>query len=216
MRPDGSLPTEGWTSVYHRRRNEPFESTAWTQDLWHVPELKNYMPFSGLPLSLLLFRPQRPAVCLGGAEFATDEAICLLLRGCLRTSAPTTATAGLQEDRSDTCLEMPGCRRARSWRSEVRRAVLPNRAGWCATASTSLWRMQVITDRRFGKNGRVVASITHYQHEGRKQPLLDSDCPSDRPREMPRCAGRCEKCPGDQHAERTLGAVAMAADARYE
>ena len=33
MKPDGSLPQEGWTSIYHRGRNEPFESAFWTQDL---------------------------------------------------------------------------------------------------------------------------------------------------------------------------------------
>ncbi|NQT35935.1 MAG: hypothetical protein HQ581_00510, partial [Planctomycetes bacterium] len=31
MKPDGSLPKEGWTSAYHPGRNEPFESTAWTK-----------------------------------------------------------------------------------------------------------------------------------------------------------------------------------------
>lgn len=48
IRPDGSLPPEGWTSLYHAGRNEPFESTAWTQDMWMVPDLKNYLPFHAL------------------------------------------------------------------------------------------------------------------------------------------------------------------------
>ena len=34
MRPDGGLPQEGWTSAYHRERNEPFESTAWVQEFF--------------------------------------------------------------------------------------------------------------------------------------------------------------------------------------
>jgi len=48
IRPDGSLPREGWTSAYHRGRNEPFQSTAWTQEFWHAWDLKNYMPFCAL------------------------------------------------------------------------------------------------------------------------------------------------------------------------
>ena len=46
MSPDGSLPLEGWTSVYHRGRNEPFESHDWTQDCLNVQDLKNYLPLT--------------------------------------------------------------------------------------------------------------------------------------------------------------------------
>jgi hypothetical protein len=55
IRPDGSLPPDGWTSAYHAGRNEPFESTAWTQDLWMVPDLKNYLPFHALHYPYLCF-----------------------------------------------------------------------------------------------------------------------------------------------------------------
>ena len=58
MNTDGSLPAEGWTSAYHAGRNEPFESTAWTQDMWMVPELKNYLPFHALHYPYFCFDPQ--------------------------------------------------------------------------------------------------------------------------------------------------------------
>jgi len=57
MRPDGGLPLEGWTSFYHRGRNEPFESTVWTQEFWHCFELKNYMPFHALHYPYFCFDP---------------------------------------------------------------------------------------------------------------------------------------------------------------
>ena len=45
MRPDGSLPPEGWTSIYNPRRNEPFESAAWLVGNWHAERLKPYLSY---------------------------------------------------------------------------------------------------------------------------------------------------------------------------
>jgi len=45
MRPDGSLPPEGWTSIYNPRRNEPFESAGWLIGPWHPRGLKPYLSF---------------------------------------------------------------------------------------------------------------------------------------------------------------------------
>ena len=55
MRPDGSLPLEGWTSVYHRGRNEPFESPDWTQDCLECPGSEELHALSLTSLPLLLF-----------------------------------------------------------------------------------------------------------------------------------------------------------------
>ena len=57
LKPDGSLPPEGWTSAYDAGRNEPFESIVWTQDLWMVPDLKNYLPFHALHYPYFCFDP---------------------------------------------------------------------------------------------------------------------------------------------------------------
>jgi len=48
IRPDGSLSPEGWTSIYHRGRNEPFESADWVVDRWHAHSLKHYLPHASL------------------------------------------------------------------------------------------------------------------------------------------------------------------------
>ena len=40
MRPDGGLPLEGWTSAYHRGRNEPFRNITRDYILGRVEELK--------------------------------------------------------------------------------------------------------------------------------------------------------------------------------
>ncbi|MBL7037466.1 MAG: hypothetical protein ISR77_02500 [Pirellulaceae bacterium] len=45
MRSDGSLPAEGWTSIYNPQRNEPFESAGWLVGPWHARGLKPYLSY---------------------------------------------------------------------------------------------------------------------------------------------------------------------------
>ena len=45
MRPDGSLPPEGWTSIHNPRRNEPFENAGWLIGPWHAAGLKPYLSY---------------------------------------------------------------------------------------------------------------------------------------------------------------------------
>jgi hypothetical protein len=78
IRPDGSLPPQGWTSAYHAGRNEPFESTTWTQDLWMVPDLKNYLPFHALHYPYFCFDPTERCISRR-AEQPTDTAVRLPL-----------------------------------------------------------------------------------------------------------------------------------------
>src|SRR5262249_32181742 len=56
--PDGSLPAEGWTSIYNPQRNEPFENTIdlgrkltgdrSTGEEWYAVRFPNYLPFPEL------------------------------------------------------------------------------------------------------------------------------------------------------------------------
>ena len=55
MRPDGSLPPEGWTSIYHAGRNEPFESTSWIMGGWQCKNLDGYLPYSPLHYPYMCF-----------------------------------------------------------------------------------------------------------------------------------------------------------------
>jgi len=55
MRPDGSLPPEGWTSIYNPRRNEPFESAGWLIGPWHAERLKPYLSYGKFCLPDMCF-----------------------------------------------------------------------------------------------------------------------------------------------------------------
>ena len=88
--PDGSLPLEGWTSVYHRGRNEPFESHDWTQDFLNVQDLQNYLSFHSLHYPYFCFDRDGAPVRLGRAEFPTDTAVRLPLGGGPRGSDVTS------------------------------------------------------------------------------------------------------------------------------
>jgi len=55
MRPDGSLPPEGWTSIYNPHRNEPFESAGWLIGPWHAERLKPYLSFGKFCLPDMCF-----------------------------------------------------------------------------------------------------------------------------------------------------------------
>ncbi len=65
LRPDGSLPKEGWTSVYNPGRNEPFESTVDIgvkhrgrldiMEEWYAVRTDSYLPFPELFYPYLAF-----------------------------------------------------------------------------------------------------------------------------------------------------------------
>ena len=170
IRPDGSLPPEGWTSIYHRGRNEPFESAVWNQDLLMVRDLKNYMPFESL---------RYPYFCFdrGGALYVSAGQTC----------APTKRygyyfEVSEQEVRYHWDAGEKGERGATVWKCRMRPGVKVERqdsfAGFSEPSGLVLDgdhlivadagnnRLQVIDG-----DGRVAASITHYEHEGKKIPI---------------------------------------------
>ncbi|MHC4399084.1 MAG: sugar-binding protein [Planctomycetota bacterium] len=169
MRPDGGLPLEGWTSAFHRGRNEPFESTAWTQDRWHVFDLKNYMPFHALHYPYFCFDP-------GG----------LLYVSAGQSSRPTKLYAyhfEVSEKDVSYHWEVSGRegRGAYVWKCQMHPGVKYERRGSFSgfaepsglvldgnhliVADAGNNRLQVL-----GEDGRLTTSITHYQHEGKKEP----------------------------------------------
>ena len=76
---DGSLPAEGWTSVYHRGRNEPFESHDWTQDFLNVQDLRNYLPFHSLHYPYFCFGPQQELYLSAGQSSRLTRQVWLSL-----------------------------------------------------------------------------------------------------------------------------------------
>jgi hypothetical protein len=66
IRPDGSLPPEGWTSIYNPCRNEPFESTGWLIGEWHAHGLKPYLSYGIFCLPNFRFDRQGHLYVSGG------------------------------------------------------------------------------------------------------------------------------------------------------
>ncbi len=206
IRPDGSLPADGWTSVYHRERNEPFESTVWTQDMWHVPDLKNYLPFHAL---------RYPYFCLDPSG--------LLYVSAGQSSRPTKQYAyhfEVGEDEVTYHRQMAGKeeRRTHVWKCQIHAGPklqihgsftgfaepsgLVRDGSHLIVADAGNNRLQVI-----GKDGQPAASVTHYHHEGQEHPLHD-------PTALAIDHAKClyvllgpEKRPADLRIERSLASV---------
>jgi hypothetical protein len=209
MRPDGTLPLEGWTSAYHRGRNEPFESTAWTQEFWHCFDLKNYMPFYALRYPYFCFDPTG-----------------LLYVSAGQSSRPTRLYAyyfevGEQEGTYHWEVSGNEGRETLVWKCQLDPGVKLERRGsfggfaepsglvldgnHLIVADAGNNRLQVL-----GEDGRLAASITHYQHEGKKEPLnAPTALAIDHDKNLYVLVGS-EPRPKDQRVERTLPSVRKA------
>lgn len=66
MRPDGSLPPEGWTSIHNPLRNEPFENAGWLIGPWHADGLQPYLAYGMFCLPGMCFDPQGNLYVSGG------------------------------------------------------------------------------------------------------------------------------------------------------
>jgi hypothetical protein len=206
LKPDGSLPAEGWTSIYHRERHEPFESTVWTQEFWHVPDLKNYMPFHALHYPYFLF-----------------DRTGLLYVSAGQSSRPTKQYSYHFEVAEEDVtyhweVNSKEDRRALVWKCRIPAGVKLQRCGeiqgfsqpcglvldrgYLIVADAGNNRLVVI-----GEDGRAAASITHYEHQGRQCPLHDPTALAiDRDRNLYVLVGS-QKRPADLRVERTLTEV---------
>ncbi|MFV2066149.1 MAG: hypothetical protein ACC645_04160 [Pirellulales bacterium] len=203
MRPDGSLPVEGWTSIYHRGRNEPFESAIWTQGLLMVPDLKNYMPFSTLRYPYFCFGPDG------------------LLRVSAGQSSNPTKRYGYyfevsgQEAKYHWDVSGNEGRRAYVWKCRLHSGVKIEKQGSFAgfaepsglvldgdkliVADAGNNRLQVL-----GEDGRVVASITHYEHDGKTTPIFGPTALAIDHEKSLYVLVAAEPRPKDEQLERTL------------
>ncbi|MBM4090199.1 MAG: hypothetical protein FJ276_12375, partial [Planctomycetes bacterium] len=170
LKPDGSLPREGWTSAYHAGRNEPFESHSWTQDVLNAQDLKNYLSFHALHYPYFCFDPD-------GALYVSAG----------QSSRPTRNygyhwEVSQQEVTYQREVSGQEGRGAYVWKYRVHPGIkLEEQDAWGGFASPSGLvhdgshlivadsgnnRLQVL-----GKDGRPVATITHYEHEGQQYPI---------------------------------------------
>jgi sugar lactone lactonase YvrE len=170
LRPDGSLPREGWTSVYHAQRNEPFESHSWTQDVLNAQDLKNYLSFQSLHYPYFCFDPD-------GALYVSAG----------QSSRPTRNygyhwEVGQQEVTYQRELSGTEGRDAYVWKYRLHGGVkreeqdalsgfaspsgLVHDGSHLIVADSGHNRLQVL-----GNDGRPVATVTHYEHEGQQHPI---------------------------------------------
>jgi hypothetical protein len=168
MRPGGGLPEEGWTSLYHRGRNEPFDSTVWTQEGWHCYDVHNYLPFHAL---------HYPYFCFG------PDGVLYISAG--QSSHPTRRYAYVYEvSERDVDYHWPeqGERGSHVWKCRLKPGPKVEKEGVISglaeasgvvadgdhliVADAGHNRLQVCT-----VDGRQVASITHYIDEGKRKPV---------------------------------------------
>ena len=209
MRPDGGLPLEGWTSAYNRGRNEPFESTAWTQDRWHVFDLKNYMPFHALHYPYFCFDPDGLLYVSAGQSSGATKRYAYHFEVSERDVNYHWEASGKEGRGAHVwkCQMQPGVTYERSGSfdgfAEPSGLVLDGTQLIVADAGNN--RLQVLAE-----DGRVVASVTHYQHEGKREPLNGPTALAiDREKNLYVLVAP-EPRPTDQRDERTLPLVRRA------
>jgi len=183
MKPDGSLPADGWTSIHHPQRNEPFESAGWLIGPWHANGLKPYLAYGKFCLPDLCFDDRGDLYVSGGVWsplsqfYSTNwevpgrgqgEAVWKyrLLEGTRLESARdfhfsgTTRTGGAGHARLG--LEgQPGSDDAH-FHQPCGLAVDDH----LVVADSGNHRLQV-----FGNDGRLAASVRSFEREGTDVPL---------------------------------------------
>ncbi len=172
IRPDGSLPPEGWTSIYHPGRNEPYESIVWTQNLLLAQDLKNYMPFRSLHYPYFCFDPDGTLYISAG-----------------QSTPPTKRLAyywevSAQESRYHWDVSPAEARGAQVWKCRMHPGIKVQEqnsfGGFSEPSGLVLDGDHLIVadagNNRLavlGEDGRPIASITHYEHKGEKHAVHD-------------------------------------------
>jgi hypothetical protein len=170
LKRDGSLPAEGWTSAYHTGRNEPFESTAWTQDMWMVPDLKNYLPFHSLHYPYFCFGPEGSWYISAGQSTRPTRQYAYHFEVSHREVSYARELPEPDERRGSVwkCQLKPGARYAEEqmWGGFADPSGVVQDGGHLIVADSSNNRLQVM-----GPSGEVAKTITHYERAGKKTPI---------------------------------------------
>ena len=168
LRPDGRLPETGWTSVYHRERNEPFDSIAWTQEGWHCHDLKNHLPFHALHYPYFCFAPDGLLYVSAGQNSHPTKRFAYVYEVHEREVKYHWPEEGARGSHVWKCRLEPGPRVEKegviNGFSEASGIVVDGEHLIVADAGHN--RLQVCTP-----DGKPVASITHYEDRGQKRPL---------------------------------------------
>jgi len=203
MRTDGSLPPEGWTSVYHGGRNEPFDSHDWTQDFLNVQDLKNYMPFHSLHYPYFCFDRSGTMYVSAGQSSRPTRLYGYHWEVSEREVTYHRDVPG-KEGRSayvwKFCMQ-PGIKvqPQDSFAGFAGPSGLAHDGSHLIVADSGNNRLQILAE-----DGRPIASITHYEHGGKKHPLHGpSALAMDRQQCLYVLVASKER-PADRQVERTL------------
>jgi len=172
MKPDGSLPPGQWTSLYNPGRNEPFESTDWTQDVLMAADLKNYMPFHSLRYPYFCFDTDGTLYMSAGQSALTTKRYAYYWEV---SAQETSYHWGVPKEEARgalvwKCRLHPGVEieKQDSFGGFTEPSGLVLDGDHLIVADAGNDRLQVL-----GEDGQPVASLTHYQHEGKNEPLGD-------------------------------------------
>ena len=170
MRTDGSLPEEGWTSVYHRGRNEPFESHDWSQDFLNVQDLQNYLPFQSLHYPYFCFDPKGDLYISSGVSSRWTRQYGYHWEV---SQQEVTYQQDVSRDEGRGTLVWK-CRMQTGVRMDIQDAFggfadpggVVHDGTHLIVADSGKNRLQVL-----GPDGTVAATITHYDQAGQRLPL---------------------------------------------
>jgi len=168
--PDGSLPVEGWTSAYHAGRNEPFESTVWTQNLWMVPDLKNYLPFHALHYPYFCFDREGALYISAGQSSRATRQYAYHFEVSQRQVTHHRALTGSEGRGTQVwkCQLQPGpaVQEQDTLGGFADPSGMIHDGRHLIVADSGHNRLQVLDEK-----GRLAASITHYEHDGQRHPI---------------------------------------------
>ena len=212
MKSDGSLPPEGWTSTYNPGRNEPFESTNWTQGLLMVSDLKNYMPFDSLRYPYFCFDPDGILYISAGQSSLPTKRYAYYWEVSAQETSYHWDVSGDEARGAHVwkCRMHPGVKveKQNSFGGFAEPSGLALDGNHLIVADAGNNRLQVL-----GEDGRPSASITHYRHKGEKHPIYDPTALAiDAQKSLYVLVGSKER-PKDQNTERSLPAMKREVDA---
>jgi sugar lactone lactonase YvrE len=197
--PDGSLPAEGWTSIYNPQRNEPFESTVDigkkhfgslnAHEEWYAIKQDNYLPFPELFYPYMAFDGDGK-LCIArgihykssGLKSLTDFARFWEVPRNPERQFPDTTAVWWQMRLGDG-LKIDN---VMGYRLDGKEEPLPARGapvnkdrpafhGECGLAFDG--KHLVLSDRKenrllvFDADRRPVATVTHYKADGKELPF---------------------------------------------
>ncbi len=193
MRPDGSLPREGWTSIYNSGRNEPFETACWISGggygAWMGGRwVKRYVPGVSTSYSYMCFDDDGRLVISDGAGVGATLTRQLGREFEFNVAGKGPAGSAVRKFRLGEGVRIEHARDFRyngvEQLGEARNGLgVPGNPGEADTQFNGPCGLAVDGDhlivadsgnnriRVFQSSGRLAATVRHYEHEGKRVPL---------------------------------------------